>query len=84
MTEWTGEMEATALLVCEWYERPGNSAGGALHIVLDDDNIETEHIRWSYESASISDRVAMWPLVTALRALSEAERFEVTQGWSRR
>ena len=28
------------------YRTPGGECGGPLHIVLDDGNIETEHIQW--------------------------------------
>lgn len=28
------------------YSLPGHGAGGCLHIVLDDGNLETEHIEW--------------------------------------
>ena len=33
-------------LIREYYEIPGNGAGGNLHIVLDDGNIESGHIEF--------------------------------------
>ena len=29
-----------------YYSKPENCVGGSLHIVLDDENIEDEHIKW--------------------------------------
>ncbi len=34
-----------------FYGMPGHSVGGALHIVLDDGNLEEHHIRWCLEQA---------------------------------
>lgn len=67
-------MSNLRLLIDEWYARPGNGVGGALHIVVDDFNFETEHIEWCYSEASIADRVAMYPLVRALLEIPEDER----------
>ena len=67
-------MSNLRLLIDEWYARPGNGGGGALHIVVDDFNFETEHIEWCYSEASIADRVAMYPLVRALLEIPEDER----------
>ncbi|MCK9361834.1 hypothetical protein M0Q28_06465 [Patescibacteria group bacterium] len=40
-----GEQMYGMVLVCRaYYQIPGNSTGGSLHIVLDDGNIETEHV----------------------------------------
>jgi hypothetical protein len=61
-------------LLRDWWALPGNERGGALHIVVDDFNTETHHILWCYENASIGDRVAMYPLMTALLAIPEDER----------
>ena len=32
-------------LVNKYYAKPGNGAGGCLHLVLDDGNIETSHVQ---------------------------------------
>ena len=36
-------------LVEAYYAKPGNLAGGNLHIVLDDGNVEDENIEWCRE-----------------------------------
>lgn len=33
-------------LVKVYYSKTGNSCGGSLHIVLDDENIEDSHVSW--------------------------------------
>ncbi len=38
-------------LVQAYYEKPGNSSGGSLHIVLDDGNTEDHHVRWCLKFA---------------------------------
>jgi hypothetical protein len=38
-------------MIREYYALPGNGAGGSLHIVLDDGNIETGHIKYCREYA---------------------------------
>lgn len=40
-----------AALIDAFYEKPGNEAGGVLHIVTDDYNLETHHIEWSRAEA---------------------------------
>ena len=71
-------------LLEDWYARPGNGVGGALHIVVDDFNIETEHIVWCYKNASLADRVAMYPLMSALVAIPEDEREDaLREAWGR-
>ena len=48
-------MEKYKLLIFDfikfYYEELGNIAGGSLHIVLDDGNIEKVNIHWCYEHA---------------------------------
>ncbi len=39
-------------LVLEFYAMPGNGVGGALHIVLDDGNVEASHVEWCVKRAS--------------------------------
>jgi len=34
-----------------YYAKDGNGAGGSLHVVLDDGNVETEHVRFCEEYA---------------------------------
>lgn len=33
-------------MIKDYYSLPGNICGGLLHIVLDDDNIEDQHLHW--------------------------------------
>ena len=35
----------------KYYAMPNNSAGGSLHIVLDNDNIKDNHIKFCIETA---------------------------------
>jgi hypothetical protein len=42
----TPQMEHVATLIGDWYGYPGCEAGGPLHIVLDDFNVETSFINW--------------------------------------
>lgn len=35
-----------------FYQQPGNGAGGSLHIVLDDLNVEDSHVDWCREYAA--------------------------------
>ncbi len=39
-------------LVDRYYARPGNGAGGSLHVVLDDNNLETSTVLWCAEYAT--------------------------------
>ena len=81
--ELTPEIEAVATLIKEWLDLPLNIAGGALHIVLDDFNIEDEDIVYCLDA-----RHEMWlghrwtedhqrlfqPLCVALLSLGIDER----------
>ena len=47
--------------VSGYYHIPGNEAGGNLHIVLDDKNIESHHIEWCRNEASKNgDHIGVW------------------------
>ena len=35
----------------DYYAKPGNSVGGSLHIVLDDENIEDVHVEFCRDQA---------------------------------
>lgn len=37
--------------VLDYYAQPGNGVGGSLHIVLDDENLHTDHIEWCRDYA---------------------------------
>lgn len=47
----TEEMRRVLDLCVQWYNIPGNECGGALHAVLDDDNVDDHHISYSREQA---------------------------------
>ncbi len=42
----TSAMWELAGLCWDWYQLPGNDVGGALHVVLDDMNIEDRNLAW--------------------------------------
>lgn len=46
---WTKEVGEVCKLVKTLYEDMGEGAGGMLHIVLDDGNLEDDHIQWCIE-----------------------------------
>lgn len=65
------------LLVAAFYELPGNCVGGCLHIVLDDDNFEDEHVRWCRaEAEKRNDQDAMF-MADVLLLYTEDEREEI-------
>ncbi len=39
-------VERATSLIRDWYGIPGCSTGGALHVVLDDYNVETHFVEW--------------------------------------
>lgn len=60
-----------------FYSKPGNEVGGILHIVLDDDNLQTHHIEWSRSEAVVSeDRDAIF-ICDILLAIPWLERWEL-------
>jgi hypothetical protein len=40
----TTPMTELAALIWDWYQMPGNGAGGPLHIIVDDNNIHDNHL----------------------------------------
>jgi len=66
-------------LVRHYYESPGNGAGGALHIVLDDGNLSLGHLLFAREQAAaardelgveIADLLAAMPMAARVRVLT--------------
>jgi hypothetical protein len=66
-------------LVRHYYELPGNAAGGALHIVLDDGNLSLDHLLFCREQAAaahdnlgvqIADLLAAMPMAARARVLT--------------
>lgn len=57
-----------------YYGLPGNSAGGSLHIVLDDGNREDKHIQWCFDDALKNGDVEGAALATAIMFMSKTQR----------
>jgi len=76
----TDLMWETALRIRQWYEMDGNAVGGALHIVTDDNNVETDHIRWCVDNFDGPDtyREPMLAITDALLTMPLVERWAVT------
>lgn len=64
-------------LVARFYAMPGNSTGGALHIVLDDTNIGDDAIRWCVERAEKASDLAAAALGRVLLAVPFANRLDL-------
>ena len=61
-------------LIEAFYKLPGNGAGGDLHVVLDDHNVERQHVRYCVETAT--DPVAI-ALGRVLLLLSNSQRRKI-------
>lgn len=59
-----------------------NAAGGSLHIVLDDGNIEDSSVRWCYEFAKKEKDLPAVRIAKQLLTLSVAERQELYDRYS--
>lgn len=70
-------------LVQHLYGLPMGGAGGSLHIVLDDGNIEDDHVRFCQQNAADKHDALGYALATILLAMSETQRRKLT-GWSNR
>jgi hypothetical protein len=62
-----------------WYRLEGNEVGGSLHLVLDDDNIEDEHVAFCIGWAIEHDDAAGAALGMVLRCISEEDRRAVVE-----
>lgn len=67
-------------IVLAYYSIDGNGAGGNLHIVLDDGNIEANHVEWCKERCHEEGDLFGWRLATLLLQMSEDARQEL---WER-
>lgn len=65
------------VLVEEFYEMPGNSVGGELHVVLDDSNWEDSSIDECIADATKAADVAAVALGKLLRAMAWDERMQL-------
>jgi len=64
-----------ALMLCKkFYSIPGNECGGSLHIVLDDGNLEDDHVLFCVRYAQENDDPLGFLVAKVLLALSEPDR----------
>lgn len=67
-------------VVRDYYEKPGNGAGGTFHVVLDDGNIEDKFVKWCIEQAQSlgdSDGVAMGALLLLMTKTQRAKIYRL-------
>jgi len=67
----------------DYYKLPGNGCGGSLHIVLDDGNLETEHVQFSLDWAEEHNDPKGIELAKALLELTEDQRDTIYQSLCR-
>jgi hypothetical protein len=65
----------------EYYQRDGNGAGGNLHIVLDDGNVERSHVEFCLERATAEGDEAGVVLARLLLAASRTQRKMLTANY---
>ena len=69
-------------IVKAYYAKPGNGVGGALHIVLDDENVEDEHIEYCKQyAAEIGDTDGI-ALAELLLRMSKSQRHKLCRRYS--
>jgi hypothetical protein len=67
-------------LVRDYYRMPGNAAGGSLHVVLDDHNVEDSSVEFCVEYArSEKDHCGEW-LAAVLSRMSKTQRAKLASG----
>lgn len=67
-------LDVIRMLVDRFCEFPGNESGGSLHIVLDDGNIEREHVEFCRDWARDHDDPAGEAFAELLLTLTDEER----------
>lgn len=79
MKTYSKEFYALQPLIRAYLDKPGNEAGGCLHLVLDDENVYNEAILTSLDCAiSENDRDGI-VILTRLMGLRMYERQEVVE-----
>jgi hypothetical protein len=68
------DVRDVSALVKHFYEKPGNGAGGSLHIVLDDGNIEDDSIAFCRKWAADRDDRMGVALCDVLILCSQTQR----------
>lgn len=61
-------------IVEKFYLLPGNGAGGSLHVVLDDCNLDRENVEWCIEYARKANDAPAIAVGMLLLALTDEER----------
>jgi hypothetical protein len=65
-------------LVREYYARPGNGAGGSLHVVLDDHNVADGFVDGAIGHALSMGDIDGMALASVLRMMSKTQRLKLS------
>lgn len=60
-----------------YYAKPGNAAGGNLHLVLDNKNVQDDHVRYCLECAMAADDSAGVELAQTLLKMTKTQRLKL-------
>lgn len=63
----------------DYYEMPGHTLGGAVHIVIENHNADDDDVEWCYEYARKEGDGAGMAIALALRQLSRTQRLKVAK-----
>lgn len=63
----------------DYYEMPGHTNGGAVHIVIEDDNVHDDDVEHCYEYAREEGDGAGMAVALALLQLSRTQRLKVAR-----
>jgi len=66
----------------KYYDKPGNGVGGILHIVLDDENVDDENIKYCLGQAARKDDIPAVKIASELLGMSVEDRLAVVRGLS--
>jgi len=66
----------------KYYALPGNRVGGSLHIVLDDDNIGDNHIKYCIEYAKSKNDIEGIKLGELILKASKTQRKKLVNNYS--
>lgn len=62
-----------------YLDKPGNGCWGSLHIVLDDFNLETDHVEFCIKYAHEKGDLDGYELGLILRQLSQTQRMKIAK-----
>jgi hypothetical protein len=86
---WTVEAKRVCVLVKVLYDELGEGAGGMLHIVLDDGNLDDDDIQWCIEycnreeNADRHDKDLCLEIAHRMLELSREERMLIYYQWDK-